>query len=356
MPYIHSVSCAFPPHYYDQDTLIDALKSRWSAKFFNPSRLETFHRNVLVGGRHLALPVEEYDKLEGFGGHNDAWIRVGLDVAERATNNLLQQADISPEDINLLVSNTVTGISVPSLEARLMNKISFSPYTKRLPILGLGCLAGVAGINRVCDYLEGHPKEAAIFFSVELCSLTLQRQDLSIPNIISSGLFGDGGAAVLLVGDEHPLRESSPFEVCGWRSVFFPDTERIMGWDMVDSGFKIVLSSKVPDIVSNEMPRAVADFLQDYNTQKEQLEFYVAHPGGPKVLKAMEEALDLKPDDLKYSWDCLQKHGNMSSVSVLFVLEALLKSLPAKDSLGLMTAMGPAFCSELGLIRCCLPQ
>ncbi|WP_372368470.1 type III polyketide synthase [Candidatus Uabimicrobium sp. HlEnr_7] len=356
MPYIHSVSCAFPPNYYDQDTLIDALKSKWSEKFFNPERLETFHRNVLVGGRHLALPIEEYDTLEGFGGHNDAWIRVGVDVAERATNNLLEQANISAEDIQLLVSNTVTGVSVPSLEARLMNKIPFSPYTKRLPILGLGCLAGVAGINRVCDYLKGHPKEAAIFISVELCSLTLQRQDLSIPNIISSGLFGDGGAAVLLVGDEHPLAQNSPFEVCSWRSVFFPNTERIMGWDMVDSGFKIVLSSKVPNIVSDEMPQAVADFLESSKAKRDDIVFYVAHPGGPKVLKAMEKALNLKPDDLKSSWDCLAKHGNMSSVSVLFVLQALLDDLPQKNSLGLMTAMGPAFCSELGLIRCCLPQ
>lgn len=352
MPYIHSVSCAFPPNYYDQETLIQALKKRWSAKFFNPARLESFHRNVLVGGRHLALPLEEYDKLQGFGSHNDAWIKVAVDVAEKATNKLLDTANIKPSEIQMIASSTVTGVCVPSLEARLMNKIPFLKKTKRLPIFGLGCLAGVAGINRVCDYLLGHPKEAVVFISVELCSLTLQSQDLSIPNIVSSGLFGDGGAATLIVGNEHPLAQEAPLEVCSWKSAFFRDTERIMGWDMVDTGFKVVLSNKVPDIVSKELPGEIDTFLSENNVTSSSLDFYVAHPGGPKVLKAMEVALNLKDGDLKHSWDCLAKHGNMSSVSVLFVLEALLKDLPAKNSWGMMTAMGPAFCAELGLLRC----
>ena len=352
MPYIHSVSCAFPPNYYDQETLIQALKDRWSSKFFNPARLETFHRNVLVGGRHLALPLEEYDTLQGFGSHNDAWIRVAVEVAEKATNDLLTTANITPSDIQMIASSTVTGICVPSLEARLMNKIKFPTKTKRLPIFGLGCLAGVAGINRVCDYLIGHPKEAVVFISVELCSLTLQRQDLSIPNIVSSGLFGDGGAAVLLLGDEHPLAQEAPLRVHSWKSAFFRDTERIMGWDMVDTGFKVVLSNKVPHIVSEELPGEVAVFLEESDVESSAIDFYVAHPGGPKVLKAMENALQLKEDDLKHSWDCLAKHGNMSSVSVLFVLEALLKELPPKDAWGIMTAMGPAFCAELGLLQC----
>lgn len=352
MPYIHSVSCAFPKNYYDQESLLQELRKYWKKKYFNVDRIEAFHRNVLVGGRHTALPLEEYGKLSGFGDRNDAWIRVALEVATEAVSKLLEKSQLSPEEIELLASATVTGLAVPSLEARLMNKISFSRKTKRLPIFGLGCLAGAAGINRVADYLKGHPKAAAIFFSVELCSLTIQFEDLSIQNIISTGLFGDGGAAVLVVGDEHPLAKESPLELLSWQSAFFPETERVMGWDIVDSGFKVVLSKSVPEIVAEEMPKEVQELLQQSELGNKLLQFFIAHPGGPKVLESMEKVFSLEKGELKYSWESLASHGNMSSVSVLFVLAKTLENLPPRDSLGLISAMGPAFCAELGLLRC----
>ena len=352
MPYIHSVCCALPPHYYDQETLIQGLLKHWAKRYFNPERIAAFHRHVLVGGRHLALPIEAYEQLDGLQARNDAWLEVSLDLAAQAVTAVLTQAGLLAHDIRLLASSTVTGIAVPSLEARLMNRLPFARDTKRVPLFGLGCVAGVAGINRVADYLRGHPQEAAIFLSVELCSLTLQKDDLSIPNLLSSGLFGDGGAAVLLLGDDHPLVGEAPLELVTWQSVFFPHTERVMGWDMVDTGFKVVLSPEVPDIVRRELPGAVQGVCRAAGIRQADLSFVAAHPGGPKVLQAMEQALDMMHGALHLSWESLARYGNMSSVSVLFVLEHILKDLPTPDALGLMIAMGPAFCAELALLRC----
>lgn len=176
---------------------------------------------------------------------------------------------------------------------------------------------------------------------------------MSIPNLISSGLFGDGGAAVLLPGDEHPRVNEAPLELVTWQSTFLPQTERVMGWDIVDTGFKVVLSPEVPDIVRRALPNAVQQVCQCAGIGRTDLSFVVAHPGGPKVLQAMEQVLDIALEALDLSWDSLARYGNMSSVSVRFVLERLIKDMPAPDALGLMPAMGPAFCAELSLLRCC---
>ncbi len=271
MPYIHSVTCKFPDNYYSQEELLEGIKKRWDKKFHNFERIEAFYQSVLVGGRHMALPIERYNEDLTFKHKNNAWIEVSTKLATSAITELLDSANISAKEISLLMSTTVTGISVPSIEARVMNNISFDTQTKRLPIFGLGCLAGAAGINRACDYLKGHPKEAAVFFSVELCSLTVILEDLSIPNIISTGLFGDGCAAVLLVGDQHPLAKESPLEFKYSQSAFFENTERIMGWDVGDNGFKVVLSNQVPEIVFKHFPNEFNKLLKTCDLQKEDI-------------------------------------------------------------------------------------
>ncbi len=349
MSYLIDIETAFPKNYYEQDELIASLKKLWETKFFNPDRIEQFHRNVLVGGRHLALPLERYSELRSLKEKNDAWIEVATDLAFEATDKILKRFNISAQDISLISSTTVTGIAVPSLEARLMNHLPFKNTTKRVPLFGLGCLAGAAGLNRVFDYLEGHPTEAALFISVELCSLTIQPDDFSVANLVSTGLFGDGGAVALLVGREHPLRSQAKLKWRGGLSRFFPETERVMGWDIVDTGFKIVLDKNVPDITSRELPGMTQDLLGQFQATMSDLSFYMAHPGGPKVLEAMEAALGLHKGALELSWDSLQRYGNMSSTSVLFITKETLKSARPKGSLGLMAAMGPAFCAELGL-------
>ncbi len=347
---IVNVGRAFPPHYYDQEELITAFRRHWAAEHYNPERLERLHQNVLVGGRHLALPLAEYEQLRTFGQANDAWIRVALDVGAAAVEDLLQRASLGTDAVDALLTVTVTGVATPSLDARLMNRLQLRPGVVRMPIFGLGCVAGAAGIARAADYVRAYPDRVAVLLSVELCSLTLQRQDLSIPNLIASGLFGDGAAAVAIAGKEAAVPSMGP-EILATRSIFYPDTERVMGWDISEEGFKIVLSAEVPRMVEH-LRGDVDSFLADHELERRDIASWVCHPGGPKVLQTMERVLELPPDALSITWHSLRAVGNLSSTSVLLVLRETLESRrPAKGSYGLLLAMGPGFCSELVLLR-----
>jgi len=346
---IASVGAAFPPHYYSQERLLEEFKRTWSRQLYNQGRLEALHKNVLVGGRHLALPIEEYSQLEGWGQSNDAWIRVAQDVGEQAVREALAQARLEPADVDCLIFVSVTGVATPSIDARLVNRLDLSPRVKRLPIFGLGCVGGAAGISRAADYVKAYPDEVAVLLSVELCSLTLQLQDLSIPNLISSGLFGDGAAAVIVVGEERPA--SGP-RIVATRSVFYPDTERVMGWDISEKGFQVVLSADVPEMARRNLRQDVDDFLGAQGLSRSDIVSWVAHPGGPKVVSALETALELQPDALDLTRESLETVGNLSSTSVLLVLQETMRSRPPEPgSYGMLLAMGPGFCSELVLLE-----
>jgi alkylresorcinol/alkylpyrone synthase len=346
---IAAVGRAFPPHYYPQDALIGAFRALWSRRHHNPDRAEAIHRNVLVGGRHLALPLEEYERLGSWGEANDAWIRVALDTGERAIRAALSDAGLEPRDVDALVFVTVTGISTPSLDARLVNRLGLHPRVRRTPIFGLGCVAGAAGLSHAADYILAHPDGVAVLLSVELCSLTLQRDDLSIPNLIATGLFGDGAAAAVVVGDN---RRCSGPEIRATRSVFYPHSEHVMGWDIGASGFRIVLSADVPDVVLEHLARDVDAFLGDAGLSRRDIAAWISHPGGPKVLQAMQQALELPESALAVSWKSLREVGNLSSASVLMILEDVMRAEnPGPGRYGLLVAMGPGFCSEMVLLQ-----
>ena len=346
---IAAVGKALPPNYYGQEELLAAFRQLWSGRVRNLDRLERLHRNVLVGGRHLALPLEEYHRLETWGQSNDAWIRVAQEVGEAAVRQAMDRAGLGLDEIDALIFVTVTGVATPSIDARLMNRLGLAPRVKRMPIFGLGCVAGAAGIARAADYVKAYPDQVAVLVSVELCSLTLQRQDLSIPNLISSGLFGDGAAAVVVVGDQRP---SDGPRVVATRSIFYPDTEQVMGWEISERGFQVVLSAEVPEMVTGHLRADVDRFLADHGTSRAEISSWVAHPGGPKVLEAMAAALELSNGELDVTWRSLGEVGNLSSTSVLLVLEETLRARrPAPGSRGMLLAMGPAFCSELVLLE-----
>jgi len=346
---IASVGSSLPPHFYDQATLLAALRRRWADKMFNLERLDRLHANVLVGGRHLALPIEEYDGLTTWGKANDAWIRVAQQVGGEAILAALGKAGLAVADVDALIFVTVTGVATPSIDARLINRLGLSPRIKRLPIFGLGCVAGAAGISRAADYVRAFPDQVAVLLSVELCSLTLQEEDLSIPNLIASGLFGDGAAAVVVVGDERPAKGP---RIAATRSIFYPDSEAVMGWDISETGFKIVLSADVPKVVHDFLRRDVDAFLADCGLSRSAISSWVCHPGGPKILEAMAETLELPAGALDVTWRSLQEVGNLSSTSVLLVLEETMAShRPPAGSYGMLLAMGPGFCSELVLLE-----
>ena len=353
MTQIAAVGRALPEHYYDQERLLTALRTQWAPHIFNLARLEQIHRNVLVGGRHLALPIEEYPRLRSFTESNAAYIRCATDLGARAVRDLLAKVDLPPTVIDHLFFVSVTGIATPSIDARLVNRLELRTDIKRTPIFGLGCVAGAAGISRAADYLKAYPEQAAVVLSVELCSLTLQAEDFSIPNLIASGLFGDGAAAVLLLGERHPAasRTAGP-TVRAAQATFYRNTEDAMGWEITERGFRIVLSDEVPRLIGRMIPGDVERFLTAQGLKLSDVTSFVSHPGGPKILKAVEEALSLPPEALSLSWKHLAAVGNMSSASVLMVLgDTIAERRPPPGALGLLFAMGPGFCSELVLLR-----
>ena len=352
-PVLRAVARGLPPHYATQEQLIEAFRAAWAQKHFNVERLEDLHRAVQVTGRHLARPLADYGALQSFRARNDAWIDAALELGERVARDALARAGLTPRDVDQVFFVTVTGIATPSIDARLMNRLGLRPDVKRSPLFGLGCVAGAAGLARAADALRAWPRGVSLLLAVELCSLTLQREDLSIPNIIASGLFGDGAACAVLVGGERAaeLTGAGP-RVVDTRSVFYPDTERVMGWDVVDTGFKVVLSAKVPQLVREHVRTDVDGFLAAHGLTRADVKHWVAHTGGPKVLEAFEGALELPAGALARSWASLKEVGNLSSASVLFVMAELLESGEARPGdWGLMLAMGPGFCAELVLLR-----
>ena len=351
---IASAASAFPKHYYTQKVLLERLQDYWGSQLKNPLLLARLHRNVTVDGRYLAIPAEQYVDIKTWGQANDIWIRVAQELGERALCLAMHNAGLQPEDLGALLFTTVTGVASPSIDALLINRMGLPANIRRTPIFGLGCVAGAAGIARASDYVRAYPKQAAALVSVELCSLTLQREDLSVANLISSGLFADGAAAVIVTGEdfESPQPENSGPRILATRSVFYPETEEMMGWSISEKGFRIILSTEVPNLIRQNLGRDVDAFLADNGHQRSDLKSFVLHTGGPKVLDASADALGLHNGELDASWDCLRKVGNLSSASVLCVLEDVMKNRrPEPGTLGLLAAMGPGFCSELLLLE-----
>lgn len=306
------------------------------------------HRAVQVEARHLALPIEEYPKLADFGAANDAFIRVGTDLAAQAIESALAQAGVGPRDVDAIFFTTVTGLATPTIDARLVNRLGLRRDVKRSPFFGLGCVGGAAGVARMADYLRAYPDQVAVLVAVELCSLTFQHGDQSIPNLISTGLFADGSAAVVALGSERAqrLNVTGP-QIVASRSAFYPDSERIMGWDVGATGFRIVLSAGVPDMVQTHLRPDMDAFLDTQGLAVGDVDRWICHPGGPKVIEAMQTALDLQEDALAKTWASLKGVGNLSSASVLFVLADHLADNPQPGEVGVLMAMGPGFCAEL---------
>ena len=346
---IIGATSAFPKHYYSQEMLFAALQQYWGERMVKPEVLRRLHKNVGVDGRFLALPIDAYPLLSGWGEANDHWIRTALELGYCSVSRALTAAGLEAGEIGALFFTSVTGIASPSIDARLINRMGFSPNLKRVPMFGLGCVAGAAGIARAADYVRAYPEQAAIVLAVELCSLTLQRDDLSVANMISAGLFGDGAGAVVVAGEKcETRRPSSGPRILATRSVFYPETEEMMGWDISEKGFRIVLSPEVPDLIRRQLGNDVDQFLADLGRDRSEVNSWVLHTGGPKVLQATAAALGLENGQLDASWECLRRVGNLSSASVLVVLEDVMKNRrPAPGTLGLLAAMGPGFCSEL---------
>ena len=353
MTTIAAVAPVVPPHRHEQAEITEAFAALVTPDGERAELMRRLHASAGVRQRYLAMPLSQYADLDDFGQANDTFIEVGLDLGERAVATALEKVGLSGEDVDVILATSVTGVAAPSLDARLVGRLGLRTDVKRIPVFGLGCVAGAAGIARLHDHLVGHPDDVAVLLSVELCSLTVQRGDTSTANLVASGLFGDGAAAVVLVGERRAaaMGLTGP-QVVSTRSRFYPDTERVMGWDVGGSGFTIVLAASVADVVSTHLADDMKGFLADADLSVADIERWVAHPGGPKVLQAVQASLGLDDDALAHAWTSLAEVGNLSSASVLHVLAATLEAqAPPAGAAGVLLAMGPGFCAELVLLR-----
>ncbi|MFL0449765.1 type III polyketide synthase [Bacillus altitudinis] len=360
MAYILSVGTSLPKHHVDQQAASQFARSQFKRSFKDIDRLLKAFNNGEIESRQFVQPIDWYQEHHSFEEKNNLYVEKALAHAKEAVFHCLHETafltmPVPFDEIDALFFISSTGLSTPSLDVKLMNVLPFSPYTKRVPIWGLGCGGGAAGLSRAYEYIRAYPEAKVLVVACELCSLTFQPQDQSKSNLIGTSLFGDGTAAVLLTGEKAAskyTRLKTVPKVLGTQSVTMKDSEDVMGWDFTADGFRVIFSRDIPSIISGWLKEQVDQFLHQLGFSTEDVSVFLAHPGGKKVIDAYLESLSLQEHQLFSSKEVLKQHGNMSSATVLYVMKHFLEhqSLDA-GQLGLCGALGPGFSSELLLMK-----
>lgn len=353
-PRIAAISTAFPPYRFTQHEIMATLaRTTLMNSASGVQILRRIEANAGVDTRHLSLPLDELVQLadlEDFTETNRVWLHTALEVGEEALTKALGAAGVRAQDVDAVISTTVTGLCVPSLEARLAQRMGMRPDVKRIPLFGNGCAGGAAGLARLHDYLSAHPGQTAVLLSVELCSLAYQQKDTSMANLVAGSIFGDGAAAVVAVGAQQADRATGP-ELVDTHSWLLPGSEEVLGWEIGSHGFKILLAREVPALTEEHLPQAVRPLLARHALAPDRVGNWIIHGGGPKVLTAVERALHLPPGATELTRRSMAEKGNLSSASVLDVLHTAMGSPPPPGTPGLVAAMGPGFAVELVLTR-----
>ncbi len=352
MARILAVAPVLGPHAHPQDEITATIGPLLASDPARRALLERLHASAGVTTRHLALPLDAYAGLTSFEDANDAFVRVGGDLAETASRTALARAGLTPADVDHVFFTSVTGVSAPSLDALLAVRLSLRPDVRRLPSFGLGCAGGAAALGHVRDHLLAHPSHVALVVSVELCSLTIQHGDDSTANLVASGLFGDGGAAVVMVGDAHPAAgRGTGLRVVDAATRLYPGTADQLGWRVGGSGFRIVLAPGLPAVIERNLADDVHALLEPHDLKARDIGAWVVHAGGPRIIDAVRDALDLDDDAVAPSRQVLARTGNLSSASVLHVLAGAIDGAPDPGTWGVALAFGPGVGAELALLR-----
>jgi alkylresorcinol/alkylpyrone synthase len=316
--------------------------------------LSRLHAAAEVETRHTALPLEDCGVLQGAEAVNDRYIDEAMVLAEQALRRTLAAAGLRAADLDLLITTSVTGVAVPSLDARLIPRLGLRRDIKRLPIFGLGCVAGAAALGRLHDYLLGWPGQTAALLAVELCSLNWPTSGITPADMVASGLFGDGAVALVAQGGQAGAADAPGAgpEVIASRSVVYPDSGDALGWRLSTDCFRIVLTTELPAVVERGLADSVTGFLAEHDLTIDDIASWICHPGGPKVIDAVQRALKLPDQAVAASRRSLAEVGNLSSASVLHILEMVSDTeRPPAGSAGLMIGLGPGVSAELVLLR-----
>lgn len=342
---IQGVGTALPEHVCDQAYVRRVVENLFGERVENLERLLKVFDHLHIEKRYFARDPEWYRKDRGFGEANDLFIETALKLSAKAAQEAIDIADAAPEDFAGIVVASTTGVMTPSLEAHLVQDLGLPLHSVRLPLFGLGCAGGVAGLARAAELSSGRDGAPVLFVAVEICSATFQRNDLSKSNLIGTSIFGDGAAAVV-VG----RAESGP-EILGSYHRLFPETYDIMGWDVIDSGMKVRFSRDIPNFVRTHLPMVLEEACSAWGITQDDIVSYITHPGGAKVLDSFAEVIRRDRRTLAASHEILRRYGNMSSASILFVLENMLANGELEHGYGLMSALGPGFSSDQLLLH-----
>lgn len=352
-PRIISIGTALPPHRIGQEEVKDFARGMFGGTYRDFERLLPIFDNVNVDNRYFCVPMDWFNEDHTFTEKNDLYIENALTLSEKASRRALDSASINPSDIGAVFFVSTTGLATPSLDAALISSLGIpARHTRRESLFGHGCAAGAGGLAKAADWSRSHPGKLVLLVAVELCGLTFQRGDASKSNLISTSLFSDGAAAVVVGTSKDGMSGDGP-EIIGEDCITWPETEDVMGWRFTEDGFNVVLSKSVPTIVQEHFRDSLADSCKYVDIEFEDLKHYLLHPGGAKVLDAFEEVLEIEPGGLSFSRGVLRDYGNMSAVTVLFILDRFIRSGEfSRGDLGVLSAMGPGFSAEHVFLRC----
>jgi alkylresorcinol/alkylpyrone synthase len=350
MPSLLAISKIDFPYRVEQEKVKESVQELFAPSFPQIEKMMSAFENTEIKTRNFCKPLDYYAAIHGFEEQNKEYIRIALDYSIEAIEACIASSGIKKEDLTDIIFLSSTGLATPSLDALIINKMKLNANISRLPIFGLGCAGGVAGFAKASVLAKANPDAVVLLVAVELCSLTFLRNDFSKSNFIGSSLFSDGVAALIITGDNHKTVTNQKISFLDTQSKLYYDSLEVMGWEFLDNGFKVVFSQEIPTIIAKNIYNDITSFLEKHNLKIADIKNFIFHPGGKKILMAYEEALTVEGDFLKNTREVMNENGNMSSPTVLYVLERFFTQ-GFEDGYGLMVSMGPGFSSEMALLQ-----
>ncbi len=359
MSRILSIGTALPENVLTQSEVKRFARDIFGDAFKDSERLLGVYDNAEIETRHFCVPLDWFASEQTFKQKNDLYIHHAIELSRRAIERALERRGLDYGEIDYIIFVSTTGVATPSIDAHLLQGLPFRRDVKRLPLWGLGCAGGASSLARAMEITQADPDANVLVVVVELCGLTFMRNDLTKSALIATSLFADGAAAVIVGGYQSSYPHTTEYpSLLASATRTLPDSLDVMGWDVGDAGFKIVISRDIPAIVRTFMRESIEEFLTLHGLRTDEIEHFVAHPGGAKVLEAYIDSLSLAPDKLRHTREILRTCGNMSAVSVLFVLERFIDEIASRadddastDAYGLLCALGPGFASEVLLLE-----